>query len=271
MNRFKMIFGYVLGFICSCLLTLLAILVVFKINVFNQDYILSALDKNNYYKDVYDESLKDAKNSLLSSGLDESVLEGLYSSADVERDIKNYIASIYSGSKAKIETDTIKNRLNNNIDKYLKDKNLEVTDGKSLDAYIDGILKIYDDSIDFYGYFDDYIISFVGLCKYIDLFIGILAIVVSCLYVVLRYYLHKKYLGVMFLSAGFMLLYWRYFIYSGIDFKNITIISDSFSNVIRDVLADVGSNITIIAILFIIISVLLNIMSSMMKVKRIKR
>lgn len=271
MNRFKVVLGYILGFMCSCLLTLLAILVVLKINVFNQDYVLSVLDKNNYYEEVYDDSLKDAKNSLRSSGLDESVLDGIYSSADVERDVKNYIASIYSGSKAKIETDTIRNRLNNNIDKYLKDKDLEVTDKNSLDTYIDGTIKLYENSIGFYEYFDDYIVSFVGLCKYIDLFIGVLVIVISSLSVILRYCLHKKYLGVIFLSAGLMLLYFRYFVYNGIDFKNITIISDSFSNVIRDVLSDIGGNISVIAVLFIIVSVFLNYASSMMKVKRVKR
>ncbi len=271
MNRFKMILGYVLGFVCSILLVVLSILVVFKINIFNQDYVLGIFEKNNYYEEVYNESLNDAKNSLRSSGLDESVLEGLYSSADTERDVKNYLASIYSGSKAKIDTDAIKKRLNSNIDKYLSDKGLEVTDKNSLDIYIDGILKLYENSVNFYGYFDDYIGFFVSLCKYIDLFIGITVIMFTCLYMILRYYLHKKYSGVIVLSSGLMLIYLRYFVYAGIDFKNITIISDSFSNVIRNILTDLGNNISIIAIILIIISVFLNIGCSMRKIKRIKR
>jgi len=265
-----MVFGYLLGFVSSILLVIFILLAIFKFTVFNQEYVLNILDINNYYENIYKDIKKDFSNSLRSSGVDDMVLDGIYSSSGTERDIKNYIASMYSGSKYEVNSSEIKEKLNNNIDKYLKDNNLEANKN-SLNKYIDGVVSIYENQIELYGYLDGGIQKFVKFGKFIDLFIAVILILFVITFAVLRYVLHRRYSGVIALSSGLMIIYLKLFIYNLIDFKNIVIISDDFSKFVNVLFTEIGNYLLLGASACIIISVFLNIKSSMMKIKRIKK
>ena len=255
MRKFKKLVGYILGFISSVLLTILVLLFVFKITIFNQNYVLQKLEDNNYYEEVTESIKRDMGNSLMSSGLDKSILDGIFKDGDIKVDIKGFIASIYTGSKYKVDTDSLKKKINSNIDEYLKEKGLEATDKKSLETYVDGVVKIYKDGINIYGYLDGVISSFAKISTYTDMFIGFIIVFIIVCLVVIRKWVHKRYSGVVCLSSSLMLLYFRWFIFDGIDFKNIIIISDSFSKVIRKVLIDVGDKVIIVSMVLLIISI----------------
>lgn len=271
MHKFKKVLGYVLGFVGSVFLTMLLILTILKGTIFNQEYVLKKLDDNNYYEEVTTSIRKDMEYSLLSSGIDKSVLTDIFKDGDVKVDIKNYVSSIYTGSKYKTKTSSIKEKLNNNIDEYLKENDLEVSDGSSLDSYVTGISKIYKDGIEMYGYFNGFVSSFVKAIKLIDVLIGLSLMFVILDLVILKKVLHRRFLGVICLSSSLMLLFIRYYVYEGIDFKNILIISDSFSKVIRKTLIDVGDKMIVMSMVLLLLSIIFNYICSMRKVKRIKK
>ena len=270
MNKFKMVLGYLLGFIVSVLLVVSTVLILFRLTIFNKVYVLKVLDNVNYYGKVYEDINKDFSNSLRSSGLDDSVIDGIYSSSDAERDIRGFIGSIYSGSNYDVNVSLVKDKLNNNVDNYLKNKDLKI-EKKLLDKYIDGIVSIYEDQIKCYGYLDGFINKFVKIQRYLDIFIVLILIVSIVSFMILRYFLHKRYSGVITLSSGLMLIYLKCFIYDGIDFKNIVLISDSFSDFVRAIFNDIGNYLLIVASFYIIIGIILNVKSSMMKLKRKRR
>lgn len=268
MKNVKMIVRIILGFISSICLMLLALLFIMKSTLLNKNYILQKLS-DNYYINVSAEIKEDMENNMLSSGIDKSVLEGIFGEQDVREDVNNLVHSIYNGSKYEIDTSKIKSSLKFNIDNYLKENNLEASDDK-LDEFIHRIVKIYKDEVEIYGYFDNFGGKYNILNNMVNISIVILVFAVSVSLFIIRK-LHKKYYGVIFMTSGLCLVYLKYFIWEKIDFKNLIIISDSFSNVLKKVLTDISSDILILAITFIIVGIILNIFSSFKKIKRIKR
>ena len=235
------VFGYFLGFLASIILVLISVLLVFKATIFNKSYLLKSLDSSNYYDKVYDEIEKDMKNSLRSSGLDESVVNNLYKKSDVKNDIINLVGSIYSGSKYYASTDEIERKLNSNIDKYLVSKNIVLEDRKALDSYISSITEIYSKETSLYGYLQNYTSKFMKISTFFDFTIAFGIILIIIIIILNKYKFKIHFLGVTLLSSSMMLLYLRHFIWNKIDYKNILIISDAFSDVLRKMLVDVNN------------------------------
>lgn len=237
MNKFL---GYILGFFVSIILVLMSGLLVLKMTVFNKNYLLKSLESSNYYDKVYDEIGKDMKNSLRSSGLDVSVVNDLYKKNDVKSDIRNLVGSIYSGSKYYVSTDEISNRLNSNIDKYLKSKNIVLEDKSSLDSYVTSVTSVYSKETSLYGYVQNYTSKFLKISNIIDFVIALCVILIVIVIAINKYKFNIHFLGVSLLSSSMMILYLRYFIWNKIDYENILIISKAFSDVLRKILKDIN-------------------------------
>ena len=265
MNRVKIILRGILGFVCSILLFGLVILTIFKLTIYNKNYVLNKMESENYYTKVYEEINNDMKNSLLSSGLDETVLEGLVTKNVVKKETKNLVGSIYTGSKFKADTDSFKEKLNANIDNYLNEKNIQVTDKKSLETFISNVVDVYKKEISLYGYLEDYVSKFVKIGNYLDMAIVIMTLLLLIFILILRYGLHRRYSGVIFMSAGLMLLYFKSYIYEQIDIKNILIISDSFSSLLRRILLDINDKFLFVLFIFILVGILLNLKNAFAK------
>ena len=271
MNRIKIILRVFLGFGCSVFMFILAFLLIIRVTIYNKNYVLKKLDEINYYEKVYLEISNDMKNNLLSSGLDETILENLFTENDVLNDINGLIGSIYSGSKYEVDTAYLKDKLNKNIKDYLNKNNTEVTDQKALDKFISNIISIYKKEISLYGHIEGYTNKFIKVGKFIDVSIVVITFLLIIFLVILRWPLHRKYEGVISLSAGMMLLYFKFYIYEQIDMKNILIISDSFSKLIKELLLDINNYIFILAIILLFVGIFLNFVNSFKKVKRRKK
>ena len=271
MNRIKIILRVFLGFGCSVFMFILAFLLIIRVTIYNKNYVLKKLDEINYYEKVYLEISNDMKNNLLSSGLDETILENLFTENDVLNDINGLIGSIYSGSKYEVDTAYLKDKLNKNIKDYLNKNNTEVTDQKALDKFISNIISIYKKEISLYGHIEGYTNKFIKVGKFIDVSIVVITFLLIIFLVILRWPLHRKYEGVISLSAGMMLLYFKFYIYEQIDMKNILIISDSFSKLIKELLLDINNYIFILAIILLFAGIFLNFVNSFKKVKRRKK
>lgn len=235
------VFGYVLGFLASIIIVLISVLLVFKVTIFNKSYLLKSLNASDYYDKVYDEIGKDMKNSLRSSGLDESVINNLYRKSDVKNDIINLVGSIYSGSKYYASTDEIESKLNSNIDKYLVSNNIVLEDKKALDSYVSSITEIYSRETSLYGYLQNYTSKFMKISTIIDFTIAFGIILIIIIIFVNKYKFKIHFLGVTLFSSSMMLLYLRHFIWNKVDYENILIISNAFSDVLRKMLLDVNN------------------------------
>ena len=271
MDKIKLISRIFLGFISSLLLLALILCIILKLTVFNKSYLLETIDNSNYYELTTEEIQKDMENSLLSSGLDKSVLNNLVTKADVKNDVINLVDSIYSGNSFKLSTDEITEKLNSNIDEFLKKNNITITDKKSLETYTNKITKVYEDEIGLYGYLNDYVSKFVKIGNIILILIPILTLLILINICIIRFKLDGKYSGVITFSSALMLIYIKIYILEKIDIQNLLVISKSFSSVIKKVLTDINDYILFGALILIIISLMLNIINSFRKKRRIRK
>lgn len=264
------ILGLILGFISSILLVAIGLLITFKITIYNKNYVLSKIEETKYYEKIYDEIGKEMKHNILSSGVDQTVINGLYNKSDVKNDIKNIVGAIYSNSKFTVDTSNIKTILIKNIDKYLEKNNIILTDKTALDSYVSNIIDTYEKEVSIYGYLQNYTSKFVKIGNYIELAIGICIILFLIILLINKYIIKYNYLGISLLSSSLMITYFKYFIFGKIDTKNILIISDAFSSVLRKILVDINNYIIYNACIYFILGIILIIINSYKKNKKLR-
>ena len=140
-----------------------------------------------------------------------------------------------------------------------------------MEAYTNKITKVYEDEIGLYGYLNDYVSKFVKIGNIILILIPILTLLVLINICFIRFKLNGKYSGVIVLSSALMLIYIKIYILEKIDIQNLLVISKSFSSVLKKVLTDINDYILISSFTLIIISLMLNIINSFRKKRRIRK
>ena len=258
MNRAKFILSYIFGFIASTLISILVILLIGKFTILNIKYVESVLVKNNYYKEVYKGAYEEIENYMVSSGLEDVVLDKIFSENDIKRDINNYLEALYRGESYKVDSSFLNKKLSENIDNYLVSNNFDVEDRHELDLFISDVCNIYEKEVTFYG-------SFKLLNKYINFGIdninGLIILVselsIICILTILI--LGNNIISSSIMSSGLILLFIRVMIYEKVDIKNIMIISNYFSESLKYILNRIGYTLLASSILLIVIGLIISI------------
>lgn len=267
MDKLKPLIKVTLGFITTLILILIVLLIIFKLTVFNKSYLLKTLDENNYYNELTKEIQKDMEYNLLSSGLDKTILNDLVIKNEVKSDVMNLVDSIYSGNTFELNTKNITEKLNNNIDKYLKKNNIMIVDKNSLNSYTEKITDVYKKEVSLYGYFNNYTNKFAKINNFILVVIPILTLIFLLNLVLINKKLKGKYAGVTILSSGLVLLFIKEYIMKKIDYQNLLVISEAFSKTLKKLLMDIDNYILITSIALIILGIILNIINAYRKKK----
>lgn len=235
MNRARIILGYIFGFICALLISVIVILFIVKKTILNKEYIIHQFDVNNYYRSVYDEINNDIKDYMVSSGFEENIVEDLFSLDDVEREIKSFIDATYVGVVYEVPTENIKTTLKGNIDKFLKSQNLKVDNPEEIDYFVSDIAEYYSDEVNLFGLANPLIKRVPKINSIINnALIGCCALFVIMFIVLIL--LRFKYIAGTVMSSGLILLVISMFVFNKIDIENILIISDHFSLVLKNIL-----------------------------------
>ena len=258
MNRAKFILSYIFGFIASTLISILVILLIGKFTILNIKYVESVLVKNNYYKEVYKGAYEEIENYMVSSGLEDVVLDKIFSENDIKRDINNYLEALYRGESYTVDSSFLNKKLSENIDNYLVSNNFDVEDRHELDLFISDVCNIYEKEVTFYG-------SFKLLNKYINFGIdninGLIILVselsIICILTILI--LGNNIISSSIMSSGLILLFIRVMIYEKVDIKNIMIISNYFSESLKYILNRIGYTLLASSILLIVIGLIISL------------
>jgi len=136
-------------FLLTIFVFLLLILTVVLNTIFNKNYMLDILEKNNYYENTYF-NLKDTIESYtIQSGLDTSLFLNLFNKEKVKNDINILIYGIYDNKEIVIEVESIKENLITIIDNKLKENNRITSNDERLaiDEFINTILEVYEEEI----------------------------------------------------------------------------------------------------------------------------
>jgi hypothetical protein len=229
--------------------------VVFK-TIFNKEYVLEQMEKNNFYSETYKLVESGFENYIGQSGLDEEVIKNICTEDKIKNDINIILSNIYEGTNEKIDTSEISNNLNSNIDK----ENVRTSsNSKAIDEFVEHICQSYKDTIISTSYENTINEKYSKITQKITKVqnILIIAIIISIIGVIALNV--KDILKLLFwtesavLSSAVMQLAITTVIKSKVNIDGIKIFNDAFSNIVVTIIKDILSKINIIAGKFIIV------------------
>lgn len=274
MKIFKNIISIILAFLLMLSILLTVALQIVSSTILNKDYILGKLDEANYYNNVY-EQIKDSLAGYIGpSGLDEEVLENIYTREQVKEDINLIINNIYENKNDKINTEDIKEKLQNNIEASVGSGLLTKENRNSIEDFIDKIADEYVQNISHDPYFEkvgmiiNKVKDMIGKVEGIIIFVPIILAVVILLLNIKQISSAIRFIAISILTSGVIGIVIKVFLETKINISNILIINDSFSEVIKNVINSILNNINTMSIIGIIGSIVIIVLTNIIKVNR---
>lgn len=275
----KRIIQYIIATILALAILALTIVNILSSTILSQEYILSKLQKQNYYDKIYEEAESNFENYIHQSGLDEEVLEEIVTKEKIQKDTKIIINNIYNGMNEKIDTEEIKNNLNGKINNSIDGK-ISSSQQKSIDTFVDTICKEYEKTISHTNY-EKKINSIINKAnKYIDIAkkallitIGV-SVILLILLTIKRIYRITARIGTAFIIDGLIFIIAEKYIKSKIKIDTIMVLNQGISDVLQSILTEILSNIlktgSIMLGIGILLTIIYGIIKSIRKAKREK-
>ena len=274
----KTFINYILSILLSIFIIILFFVILISKTVLKEEYVLQKLDEHNYYSNIYKQAMNNFENYIHQSGFDETVLENVLTEQKIKEDTTLIIDSIYTEKnneneiENEIDTEDLKNNLRNNIEKTVG-KDISKTQEKSIDSFIERICNEYKTTISYYK-------TEANISKYINKLSDILNLLKIILLVIIgidfillfvinlkRFYEFFKYIGISNLTSGLLLTFIKIYTCIKTNINAITILNDTTSEVLRDILNSLLFKILVFGIAFIIFGIALIIISELIKNK----
>lgn len=244
----KKILQYIIAVILAIAILGLIIVNMLSSTILSQKYILDKLQEQDYYDKIYEEAESNFENYIHQSGLEEEVIEGIVTKEKIQKDTKLIINNIYNGTDNKIDTEEIKNNLNEKIKNSLNGQ-IFTSEQKSIDTFVDTICKEYEKTISHTNYENKINTIIKQANKYVKLVQKILIILAGILMVLLilteinRIYNIIAKIGTAFVIDGLILILIEKYINSKIKIDTIVVLNKAVSNVLQNILNEIISNI----------------------------
>ena len=236
MNKISYIFQLIGKFLFCIIILSFIILTILKFTIFDKDYIQSKYSVYHYKK--VERTLKsDMKKSMISSGIDSSIIDTMFDYHDVENTTKQVLSTLYDENNQEIDVSTIEEKLKENIKKDLEKKNFSLKDEKGYQRFVKSIMDIYKGEFIVFGQINKIRNIFRKIMKYFNPIYIALASIVFILSVILV--IRKKFLLFLPISlffSSFLLLFGILYADYYVGFQNITIISETFSTILRKII-----------------------------------
>lgn len=141
----KKVISNILLFLETTFLFLIVILFVTKLS-FNKKTVIKKMDKTGYYETVSNTILDNMKYITKKSNFSKEILDDIYVIEDVKRDVNTYVEDIFTNQQVNIDVSSLKENVEINLEKYLEEKELEVTSDKK-NEYVNKIVHAYKNEI----------------------------------------------------------------------------------------------------------------------------
>ena len=173
----KNIISYILSFIMVALIIAIVAVSFLQNKVLNEDYWKMQMEQNNYYEKLEDTVNDGFENYIMQSGMDSSVFEGIYDLEKVKEDTNSIVHAILNNEEFKIDTSTIREKLDNNIRKYIKDNKVLVnkTTENQIQNFENAIINSYLNSV---SYSNSIVIPKIFIMVVILLIVNIVALII---------------------------------------------------------------------------------------------
>lgn len=265
----KTIINYILSIILA-----LAVIVLYFINlasstILSEQYILSKLDEHDYYNKIYEQTKLNFENYIHQSGLEEDVLDNIITKEKVKKDTHIIIGSIYDGLNQEVDTNEIKENLNKNIEKYIKNTSLSNEQKSSIDTFVNHICNEYKTTISHFTFENKINQYYSEIIKIINMSKKVFLITIGIDFLLLIVLNLKKIykcftsVGVSFTIIGLIMLISSIFINTKIKVQTILILNDAISEVLRNILSEILNSSLIISIFALIFGIIMIIIPNL--------
>ncbi len=269
----KKIVSYIICIILVAIILVATAIHIASNTVLNKNYVLEKLDNNNYYEKTYDNIKSSFSQYILQSGLDENVIENLYTKEQIKEDVDIVISNIYSDENQKVDTNKIKNNMESNINKYLEDNNIKLnaTQKKSIDKFIETIERTYEEEISYSAYLNKIGNKVYKINKIIEKMQPVIYGSIIALFLILILINVKEisfginYAGVTILSSGIANILIKMYINSKININKIMIINEDISKIVINILNEIVNYIQNYGLVMVAIGLAIVILASFIR------
>ena len=261
----KKIVSYIICIILVAIILVATAIHIASNTVLNKNYVLEKLDNNNYYEKTYDNIKSSFSQYILQSGLDENVIDNLYTKEQIKEDVGITISNIYSNETQKIDTDKIKMNMETNISQYLENNNIELNNmqRKSIDKFIETIERTYEEEISYSAYLNKIGNKVYKINKIIEKMQPVIYGSIIALFLILILINVKEisfginYAGVTILSSGIANIL--------ININKIMIINEDISKIVINILNEIVKYIQSYGLVMVAIGLAIVILASFIR------
>ncbi len=243
-------------------LSILSSFLVFTVSntILNKEYILNKMEECNYYEKNYLDINESLEQYIGPSGLDEEILQNIYTEEQVKNDIHTTVNAIFTGEEKTIETEKIRSKLDKNIHESY---NITSNEKEAIVNFENTIVNEYTKQITHHDYLyvlENYIPTANNIIAKLKIIMPIImCIIIVCLIILNMKNINKIIQGILigFLSAGLTIMVIGIIINFNINFEAILILNENFSELIRNIANELLKSLQNLGIIIAILSTIL--------------
>lgn len=139
----------ILSFLLSVFLTMLCLLIGLKAGLFNQATIFGAMKNTQYYTHVVEETVDEAENLIIPMGLDNSVLDDVFTKEQAEKDCKTVIRAKLASDDTPLDLTDLNDKLTANVHQYIQTQRIELNEEQenNITVFTNAVLQFYSQNI----------------------------------------------------------------------------------------------------------------------------
>ena len=207
-----------------------------RITVLNKSFVKSEFTTSHYEK-VENNIKTEMKNSMISTGIDNSVIDTIFTKDDVKKSTEQVLSIIYDNNKQEFDTSNIQTRLEENVKENLEKHNYVLQDVNGYNHFIESTIKIYRNEFIMLNQLPKIGSYMQKAIKLTTVMIITLAMILFIL-IVARFKTMKHILPPCLFATSFVTLFGCFYINKEAGLESITIFSVTFSEVLRKIISN---------------------------------
>ena len=257
MSKKRRLFSYLLSIALVISLFTTIVLTTLNFTLFSTVNVKKRIAASNYYEEVKNIIVESCKDYVMQSGFEESIMDNVVNTYDVQFDVDGLVDYIYEGKDFEVHSNMIRANLDKNINEYIANNKYVVNENtqKSINEFEDNIVKIYERNIE---YSKDTVKQLSEKNRKIKKIIPIVMIVSGIISVILVLAIKEistPSLGISALATGAILVFLK--VYSGttVAINNILLMNRAFSNTLISIANQIIHKLFIIGIILCVVGI----------------
>lgn len=258
MKKKELIIKYLFIFLLSISILITTLSIGIRITILNESFVRKEFTTSHYQK-VEQNIKEEMKNSMISTGIDNSVIDDIFTVGDVKKSVEQTLSIIYENKNQTLDTSEIRKRLEANVAKDLEKHNYHLEDQKGYEHFIDSTIKIYTNEFIMLNQLPT-VGSTVQKATKADTILALSLSMILLIIIIAKFKKAKHILPASLFTTSFVILFGSYYINKEAGLSSITIFSTTFSEVLRKIIAKTFTTFQYISYAYIIIGLMIIIL-----------